>query len=135
MKDTKPRQDPALTKKMMGETAFVNPLKSGGNKKDEGKLRYDLIPADVEEEIARVFTFGATKYGDRNWESGIKYSRLVAAARRHLASYLLGNQTDEECGTHHLANAIVNLMMIVHFDKLEISDTELNDLKIKRSKA
>jgi len=111
-----------------GTQPFI-PKPAGGNKKDAGKLRYDLIPADVEEEIAKVLTFGATKYGDRNWESGIKYSRLVAAARRHLAAYLLGHQTDEECGTHHLANAIVNLMMIVHFDKLDMQDTELNDLK------
>ena len=90
-----------------------------GHKADEGKLRYDLIPADVEEEIAKVFTFGATKYGDRNWEKGVDRSRLIAAARRHLASYLLGHQTDEECGTHHLANSIVNLMMIIHFDKVD----------------
>ena len=97
-------------------------------KYDEGKTRWDLVPELASEEIARVFTLGAKKYGDKNWCTGIKYSRLWAAARRHVNAFLVG-ETIDEIGTHHLANAIVNLMMMLEFELEERGEAEeLNDL-------
>lgn len=101
-----------------------------GVKFDEGKARFDLIPPLVNLEIARVYTKGAVKYGDRNWEQGIRYSRLYSAAQRHLTEFCLGNRIDE-IGTHHLANAIVNLQMLLHFEQCGRSE-ELDDLTYSR---
>ena len=42
-----------------------------GTKNDGGKLRYDLIPPRALEALAYVYTIGAAKYSDRNWEKGI----------------------------------------------------------------
>ena len=39
-----------------------------GKKFDGDKLRFDLIPAVAEEEIAKILTFGAKKYGPDNWQ-------------------------------------------------------------------
>jgi hypothetical protein len=88
----------------------------GGKKYDEGKLRYDLLPVEALQEVTKVLTLGATKYGDRNWEEGIVYGRLYAAAQRHLVQFLLGEPFDVELGTHHVANAIVNLLMMLQFE-------------------
>jgi hypothetical protein len=43
-----------------------NRNKEEGLKFDEGKLRFDLIPIYPLEELARVYTIGAKKYGDYN---------------------------------------------------------------------
>ena len=86
-----------------------------GAKYDEGKLRYDLLPVDAEEELVRVLTFGASKYADRNWEKGINYSRVYGAARRHLKEFWRGVDKDEETGLEHLAHAMCCCMFLLSY--------------------
>jgi hypothetical protein len=69
-----------------------------GIKYDEGKLRIDLIPPEVIEALAMVFSYGAKKYEERNWEKGMGVSRLWAATQRHLWSWWGGKNKDEESG-------------------------------------
>lgn len=38
-----------------------------GKKADGGKPTYELIPAHMEQEVAKVLEFGARKYGPDNW--------------------------------------------------------------------
>ena len=51
----------------------VKPVFTEGQKFDTDKLRYELLPPELLEETARVLTFGAVKYADRNWELGMNY--------------------------------------------------------------
>lgn len=53
---------------------------------NEGKTRYDLVPAFAQEQYARVLTKGAQKYAERNWERGMKWSKVIASLERHLAA-------------------------------------------------
>lgn len=87
-----------------------------GTKHDNDKLRLDLIPADTEEEVARVYTFGANKYGDRNWEKGLMYHRPYGAARRHISAWWRGDDLDKETNIHHLAHAICELQFLLAFE-------------------
>jgi len=103
---------------------------SEGKKFDQGKLRWDLLPVEALEEVVRVFTAGAAKYGDRNWENGIVFSRNLAASRRHEAAFLKGELRDQETSTIHLANDIVNKLMILQFI-LKGSSQELDNLPNK----
>ena len=73
-------------------------------KDDGGKLRYDLIPPEALEELARVYTVGAERYGERNWERGITWGRLFAALMRHLWAWWRGEMRDPEDGLPHLAH-------------------------------
>ena len=84
-------------------------------KDDAGKLRYDLIPPFALKELARVFSYGAEKYGGRNWEEGLDWSRLFAAAQRHLWSWWAGEDADEETGISHLAQAAWNCLALLEF--------------------
>ena len=85
-----------------------------GRKFDGGKLRYDLIPVLALEETAKVVTKGAEKYDDENWKLVPEgRSRYLAAAMRHIQQWRKGEIYDEEMGTHHIANAISNLMFIL----------------------
>lgn len=74
-------------------------------KHDQGKLRYDLIPAGSLEALVRVYTFGAGKYGDRNWEKGMSWGRVFGAIMRHLWAWWRGEDADSETGISHLAHA------------------------------
>lgn len=78
---------------------------------DNGKPRYDLIPFDAMDGVAKVFEFGARKYADRNWEKGMDHGRLAAAAIRHISDYMQGKDFDEST-LHHLDHATTNLLML-----------------------
>lgn len=77
---------------------------SSGTKYDTGKPRMDLLDSSFLEEVAQVLTFGANKYSAHNWRNGINYSRLIAAAYRHLGSINAGEDIDPESGLPHVAH-------------------------------
>jgi len=87
-----------------------------GRKDDSGKLRMDLIPWSVILYLAKVYTFGASKYDDRNWEKGIKYSRVFAAALRHLMWFWLGQSRDKESGLPHLAHCLWGIAALLFYE-------------------
>lgn len=86
-----------------------------GKKYDSNKLEWDLLPIDALTVIIRVFMFGASKYGKRNWENGMAFSRLYNAAARHMTKWYAGETVDPETGINHLAHSIVSLMMILAY--------------------
>lgn len=75
-----------------------------GSKFDGDKPRMDLLDSDFLEEVASVLTFGAKKYAAHNWRGGIAYSRLIAAAYRHLGAINRGEDIDPESGLPHVAH-------------------------------
>jgi hypothetical protein len=80
----------------------------------QGKGRYDLISPFAIKRLAIVLEKGAVKYDDRNWEKGgIKFSRYIDSAMRHLNQYVMGMRDED-----HLAQAMYNIMAILHFDEL-----------------
>jgi hypothetical protein len=83
-----------------------------GHKCDAGKLAWDLFPFDAAEGAVRVLMYGARKYAPHQWRTGggIGCTRAVAAAIRHIAAWLRGEDADPESGEHHLDHAIVELL-------------------------
>lgn len=82
-----------------------------GVKLDDGKLRMDLIAPEGLQGLAKVLTFGAKKYADRNWEKGIMYGRVFGAMMRHMWAWWGGELKDPETGLSHLHHAAA----CVHF--------------------
>lgn len=91
------------------------------NDHKDDKTRWELIPLDCLESIARVYTEGAKKYGDNNWqnlENG--YERYKGALLRHL--YAAESETfDEETGCRHLAQVAWNAITLLWLSKHTIS--------------
>lgn len=88
---------------------------------DKGKLRFDLLPGDGVEELVRVFTYGAQKYADRNWELGMSWSRCLASLFRHVWAFFYKHESfDEESGCHHMAHATWNALALVVYDLRKI---------------
>ena len=86
-----------------------------GRKNDAGKTRYDLIPPEALDMIAQIYTFGAAKYDDRNWEKGLSWGRCFAAAMRHLWAFWRGEDLDPESGLPHTAHAAWNCFALLTY--------------------
>lgn len=93
-----------------------------GVKYDDGKPRYDLLPADALHEVVRVLTFGAQKYVPHNWENGIQYGRVFGAIMRHMWAYWRGEDLDPETNIHHVAHAVTNGLFLLAFVLRGMSD-------------
>ncbi len=93
-------------------------------REDQG--RYDLLPSLALMRIALWYELGAKKYEDRNWEKGMKYSRYLDSALRHIFKHLAGLRDED-----HLVAATWNLLGIIHTEEQVIRGklpAELDDL-------
>lgn len=88
-----------------GDTVPENLTTTGAVKNDQGKAGWHLLPGDALEAIIQVLDYGALKYGDRNWEQGMNWSRCFSACMRHMWAYWKGEDIDPETGCLHLAHA------------------------------
>jgi hypothetical protein len=102
----------ALSKEMRDH---IHKVIGEGQHFDKGKLRMDLIPPEAEEALAAVLTYGCNKYAERNWEGGIKFSRLYGSVRRHLHQWWGGTDIDPESELHHLKHALCNLAFLITY--------------------
>jgi len=94
----------------------VDTHSTGAKRANGGKIRWDLMPIAPMRDTALIWTFGADKYGDRNWEKGFDWSGPYASMQRHLQAWFAGEDFDPESGMSHLAHAACNLMMLQQFE-------------------
>lgn len=102
-----------------------------GRKNDriDGKPRWELLPIEVMEEVVKVYTFGAEKYGVNTWqrlENGKE--RYYAALMRHLVAWRKGEKVDDESKLNPLSHVIWNAIALLW---LEMNNGEVNDGKIQ----
>ena len=85
-----------------------------GRKFDSGKIRFDLIPEEAEEALAKVLTYGANKYAPDDWKKvEDAEDRYYAALRRHLHAMRDGEKFDAESGLPHSWHALANMAFLV----------------------
>jgi 5'(3')-deoxyribonucleotidase len=92
-------------------------MKEEGKRFNEGKTRYDLVPTYAQEQYAKVLTVGAIKYAERNWEKGMKWSKVIASLERHIAAFKAGEDFDKETGLPHMSHAMCNAAFLVDYMK------------------
>ncbi len=83
---------------------------------DSDKDPWDLMPWDAARAIVKILLLGKTKYGARNWENGMAYSRLYAATIRHLTSWFLREGVDQESGYSHLWHAGCCVLFLIAYE-------------------
>ena len=88
---------------------------------DADGVRYDLVPPEGVEAVARAMHVGAVTHGDNNWKKGLRNSILVNHAMRHIVEYMKEGNTKED----HIGHALANLMMLKWN---EVNLPEFNDL-------
>ena len=78
------------------------------------KLRYDLIPPEIIEQLARIYTYGVRKYGENTWQDVPDgKNRYYSALWRHLQDYRKGENVDPDSKELHLSHALWNLGTLV----------------------
>lgn len=100
------------------------PPPTEGRKDDSGKARYDLIPAEALDALARLYGQGAAHYGDRNWENGLRYGRVFAALMRHAWAWWRGQRNCPIDGQHHMSSVAWCALAL---QTLEQTHAELDD--------
>lgn len=105
-------------------TKVTEENQSGGRKDDQGKLRYDLIPPEATDALAWILMSGASKYGDRNWEQGMRWGRPFAALMRHMWAWWRSEHTDPETGKSHLWHALACLAFLITFEARQIGEDD-----------
>lgn len=93
---------------------------------NEGKGSYELISPYANKRTAIVMQKGAAQKGERNWENGIPFSRLIQSIERHTQQIKMGC-TDED----HAAHCRANIDMLMHEQemiKMGILPKELDNL-------
>ena len=86
-----------------------------GRKDDTDKAPWHLLPPDALRQIVLVLEFGAAKYGDRNWEKGMAWSRPFSALMRHMWAWWRGEDRDPETGLSHLAHAGCCILFLLEY--------------------
>lgn len=87
-----------------------SPNKDTGDhlRKDDGKLRFDLLPPEPIEALVGLYTTGSIKYSPRGWEEGMTWGRCFGALMRHAWKWLRGEDYDPETGAHHMIAVMWN---------------------------
>jgi len=98
-----------------------------GGQKGSKLERFDLVPSEAMEEVARVYGTGARKYADRNWEKGYKWGLSIAALERHLNKFKQGHERDE-LGNHHLAAVVFHALALMTFQKFGLGTDDRSKL-------
>lgn len=100
------------------------PEEASGTKYDQDKPRTDLLSSIALIEVAKVMGHGAKKYQEHNWRQGIKWSRLLGAAMRHLLAYMRGEDKDPETGLSHMAHLACCAMFLIEYS---VTHKDLDD--------
>ena len=88
------------------------------NDRIDDKPMWELLPLQDIEDVVKVYTAGAKKYGPDQWQNlPDGYKRYKAALFRHLVEYEKGNWLDEETGCIHLAQVVWNAIAMLHIEK------------------
>jgi hypothetical protein len=86
-----------------------------------GKGRPDLITPFGLTRLSKWYELGANKYGDRNWEKGMPFSRYTASMFRHVIAWMKGDKSED-----HLAAIAWNALAIIHHQ--ELNESQWDDM-------
>lgn len=119
----------------MAETTEVRIVDAGtGGEKGQKLARFDLMPPEALWAVAEVFGRGVKKYADRNWEKGYKWGLSFGALQRHLLLWQLGEDIDEETGSHHLAQVAWHALVLLTFYLRRVGTDDVRNSKPQYSK-
>lgn len=103
---------------------------------NSNKTRIELVPTELIDGVARVLTYGANKYtvkdeegnivssGAENWRRGLSWMSVVASLKRHLESFVNGEDYDKESFELHLSHCATNIAFLLSYYKIH---PELDD--------
>lgn len=98
-------------------------------KHDQGKTMLSLVDPVFIEDVGKVLTFGANKYGPHSWKKCDDINRYRNSAYRHFNSYLNDEVNDPETGLSHLSHLATNIMFLNYLEAKQETQNILFDVK------
>ena len=83
-----------------------------GDRFNEGKPKWSLVPQSSLIPMVRVLEFGAKKYGDYNWTKGLSIRETCESLKRHLDAFMEGEDKDNESGLSHIGHIQCNALFL-----------------------
>ena len=118
-------------------TDEVRQTSDSGASKGSKLERYDMIPADALELVAKHYGKGAEKYppfdsGDGygvldNYRRGYAWSLSFAAMMRHAWAFWRGEDIDQETDSPHLAAVVWHALTMLHWSLNDELKTKYDD--------
>lgn len=99
---------------------------ASGAKRSTVKPAYHLFSKIAMERLAKTLDYGASKYGDYNWEKGLPVADCLNHAYEHILEFLAGDRRTEP-EIDHLGHAFCNLMFAIHM--METQPEKQTDLR------
>lgn len=107
-----------------------SPKLQNNYKADQDKIRYDLIPPEAMDAMAEGLKFGATKYADRDWEKGLRWSQMFRALMSHAWKWWRGIPADDESGLSHMVHCLCCCAFLVAYERRKIGeDNRVKDIQ------
>lgn len=102
-----------------GEVVYESGAKRSADAKH---VRFDLVPPQSLERLARRYAMGAEKYGENNYLKGIPFSSVVNHMELHLSKWKRGDHSDD-----HLAAIAWGAFTLMIYQELG-RDVDLDDM-------
>ena len=83
-----------------------------GDRKNSGKLKWSLVPQSSLAPMVKVLEFGANKYAPHNWMKGLSITEICESLKRHLDSFMEGEDNDPESGLSHIGHIQCNALFL-----------------------
>ena len=83
-----------------------------GNRFNEGKPKWSYVPQSALIPMVRVLEYGVKKYAPYNWTKGLSITETCESLKRHLDSFMEGEDNDPESGISHIGHIQCNAMFL-----------------------
>ena len=85
---------------------------SQGDRFNEGKPKWSLVPQSSLIPMVQVLEFGAKKYGAYNWAKGLSIRETCESLKRHLDAFMEGEDIDSDSGLSHIGHIQCNALFL-----------------------
>ena len=83
-----------------------------GTRHNENKPKWSLVPQTALLPMVEVLEFGAAKYGVGNWTKGLSVREICESLKRHLDSFMEGEDNDTESLLSHIGHIQCNALFL-----------------------
>lgn len=85
---------------------------SQGDRYNNGKPKWSLVPQSSLLPMVRVLEFGATKYEAFNWTKGLSITEICESLKRHLDAFMEGEDNDSDSRLSHIGHIQCNALFL-----------------------
>ena len=83
-----------------------------GARFNAGKPKWSLVPQSALVPMVRVLEYGAKKYAPHNWQRGLPINEICESLKRHLDSFMEGEDNDLESTLSHIGHIQCNALFL-----------------------